>query len=483
MAGRMVLTLVKIKAAVLRTFGTAKLAPKSLEPLSIDRITTPLRHARHWLVAGTAPLLFSAATGCGSSTPVAAGPVEYYQENVLRYEDRVYSPTVHTVQLFKRGFELAPPITDLEGQEPLVLRFDDLQPNIENLSYTVVHCSANWEPSDLMPGQYLSGAMTDYLPSGQQSYNTLQPFIHYELEFPNQMLRFTRSGNYLLKVFRGSDEEDLVLTRRFLVTEQRIQVDARVQATRDVELRDAAQQVDLVIRHPGFYIQDPFGDVHVTILQNMRWDDARTGLQPRFMRDNELVYDFPSQGLFMGANEYRNFDLKNIRLATRNIARISFGEGGGLYEAYLMPEQKRNLRVYDNQRDINGKFLVLNDLVDGDPLGTDYVKVHFVQPMPEELGSEVYVYGGFSDMQCRKEYRMSWSPEERSYKATILLKQGFYDFTYATLPAGATVPDLTAIEGSHFQTENDYLVLVYVTDRQQRYDRLVGMRFINSIRN
>lgn len=432
------------------------------------------------VVCGT-PLLLAMATSCGSAMPAAAGPVEYYRESTLRYEDHVYSPTVRTVQLFKKGFELAPPITDLDGQEPLVLRFDDLQPNIENLSYTVVHCTANWQQSDLMAGQYLGGTMSDYIPAGRQSYNTLQPFIHYELEFPNQMMRLTRSGNYLLKVYRGSDEGDLVLTRRFMVAEQKVQIDARVQATRDVDLRDAAQQVDLTIRHPGLYIQDPFGDVQVTILQNMRWDDARTGFQPRFMRDNELVYDYPRQGLFMGANEYRNFDLKNIRLATRNIARIT-SDGPGVYEAYLMPEQKRNLRVYDNQRDLNGKFLVRNDLVDGDPLGADYVLVHFIQPMSEEVGGDVYVYGGISDHQCRKEFRMTWSPEERAYKASILLKQGFIDFTYAVLKPGSKVPDLTVMEGSHYQTENDYLILVYVTDRQQRYDRLVGMRFVNSIR-
>lgn len=435
------------------------------------------------LLAAASPLLLITATSCGSATPVAAGePVEYYQETTLRYEDHVYSPTVHTVQLFKKGFELAAPITDLETMDPLVLRFDDLQPNIENLSYSVVHCAADWTPSDLMPGQYLSGALSDYIPTGRQSYNTLQPFIHYELEFPNQMFRLSRSGNYLLKVYRGSDEEDLILTRRFMVAEQKVMVDARVLATRDVDLRDAAQQVDLTIRHPGLYIQDPFGDVHVTILQNMRWDDARTGLQPRFVRDNELVYDFPPQGLFMGANEYRNFDLKNLRYLTRNVARISPGEGAGVYDAYLLPEQKRNLRVYDNQRDINGKYLVKNDIVDGDPLGADYVNVHFNQPMAEELDETLFVYGGFSDFLCRKENRLTWYPEENTYKATLLLKQGYYDFTYAALPKSSNKPDLSLVEGSHYQTENDYLVLVYLTDRQQRYDRLVGIRFVNSVR-
>ena len=424
-----------------------------------------------------------AATGCVATAPsTAADPPVYYQPNLLLYEDHTYSPTVHTVQLFKKGFEMAPPVIDLNGQDQLVLRFDDLQPNIENLSYTVVHCAADWAPTDLMPGQYLTGAMNDYLQTGRQSYNTLQPFIHYELEVPNAMMQLTRSGNYLLKVYRGSDPEDLVLTRRFMVVEQRLQIDARVMATRSVDLRDAAQQVDLTIRYPGLFVQDPFGDIHVTILQNMRWDDARTGLAPRFVRDQELIYDFPDKGLFMGANEYRNFDLKDIRYATRNIARIDPGTGSGVYDAYLLPELKRNIRVYDNQRDLNGKFFVRNDVVDGDPLGTDYVNVHFALPMTGQLMDDVYAYGGFSDLQCRKEYRMVWIPEKSSYELTALLKQGFYDFTFVTLPKNSTSPDLTVIEGSHYQTENDYLVLVYLTDRQQRYDRLVGMRFVNSIR-
>ena len=77
---------------------------------------------------------------------------------------------------------------------------------------------------------------------------------------------------------------------------------------------------------------------------------------------------------------------------------------------------------------------------------------------------------------------MTWIPEERAYRVTVPLKQGFYDFTYATLGPNDKVPDLTTIEGSHYQTENDYLILVYLTDRQQRYDRLVGMRFVNSVR-
>ena len=77
---------------------------------------------------------------------------------------------------------------------------------------------------------------------------------------------------------------------------------------------------------------------------------------------------------------------------------------------------------------------------------------------------------------------MTWSPQEKGYLASILLKQGLYDFSFVTLPRGAIAPDISAIEGSHFQTENDYIILVYFTDHRQRADRLVGVRFLNSRR-
>ncbi len=431
-------------------------------------------------------LLLLVAPGCVSTGPVTAagsgaGP-DYWTNTVLRMEDHVYSPTVHTVQLFKAGFELSPPIIELGSEDQLVLRFDDLQPNTENFSYTVVHCDANWQQSDLPAGQYLTGALSDFIQVGQLSFNTLQQFIHYEVAFPNSMMQITRSGNYLLKVYHSDDPDDLVITRRFMVFEQKVQIDARILASRNVELRDVAQQVDMTIRHPNLPVQDPFSDLHITVLQNMRWNDARTGFRPRFVRGAELVYDFPEAGLFMGGNEYRNFDLKDLRFPTQFISRIEQGVGANVYEAYVLPEVKRNIRVYFNQPDLNGRFFIRNDIVDGDPLGADYVKVHFTLPMSEPLADEVYVYGALSDFKCRKEFRMTWAPAEKAYKLTALLKQGFYDFMYVTLPKGANVPVIGAIEGSHFQTENDYVILVYFTDYQQRTDRLVGVRFLNSRR-
>jgi len=423
------------------------------------------------------------ASACTSVQPIAnTEPRGYYSPAEIVYADHNYSPTIGVVQFFKKGFELSPPIIELGTEEPLVLRFDDLQPDAQQLSYTIIHCDAHWAPSDLAQSQYIAGAPTDFIPTPRQSFGTLTQFIEYTLEVPNQMMRPTIAGNYLLKVYNGTDQEDLVLTRRFLVFEQRMDIQARATVARDVELKDIMQQVDLTIDYPGAEVNDPFGDISVTVLQNMRWDDTRTGLKPKFLRDHELVYDFPKETEFLGANEWRFFDVKNMRYTTIRVKRIANAPDGSM-EVFLQPDAKRDIKVYLDLPDINGKCLVRNDLVDGDPLGADYVWVDFTLPLDGPLSSgDLYVYGGFSDFQCRKELRMVWMPEEKAYTLRALIKQGYINYCYAFLPKGSEKPDLTTVEGSHYQTENDYLILVYVRDYMLRCDRLVGMKFVNSRR-
>ncbi|HRT53203.1 MAG TPA: hypothetical protein P5291_03925, partial [Flavobacteriales bacterium] len=133
--------------------------------------------------------------------------------------------------------------------------------------------------------------------------------------------------------------------------------------------------------------------------------------------------------------------------------------------------------------DLNGKLFVRNDQMDGDPLGADYTWVNFTLPLDAPVASGgIYVYGGLTDFQCQKDFRMTWTPEEKAYTLRAKVKQGFVNYCYAYLPPDSDVPDLTTIEGSHFQTENDYLVLVYVKDYALHCDRLVGVRFVNSRR-
>ena len=36
-------------------------------------------------------------------------------------------------------------------------------------------------------------------------------------------------------------------------------------------------------------------------------------------------------------------------------------------------------------------------------------------------------------------------------------------------------------EGSHYETENDYTVLIYYRNPRERYDRIIGVQTINTL--
>jgi hypothetical protein len=78
---------------------------------------------------------------------------------------------------------------------------------------------------------------------------------------------------------------------------------------------------------------------------------------------------------------------------------------------------------------------------------------------------------------------MTWNFEKGTYELTLLLKQGYYNYQYAYVPSGSTVADLTNIEGSFWETENDYHIFIYYRDMAGRYDRLIGYTVLNSITN
>src|SRR6266496_2783800 len=131
----------------------------------------------------------------------AQDTTEYFKSNFLRYEDYIYRDNIKTVILSPVGFEMTSPIIRLNTEDKLLLQFDDLDKDVKDYYYTLIHCTAQWTPSDLLYSQYLSGFPDDRITDYSFSFNTLQAYTHYRLIFPNSNLIPTVSGNYLLLVF------------------------------------------------------------------------------------------------------------------------------------------------------------------------------------------------------------------------------------------------------------------------------------------
>jgi hypothetical protein len=139
----------------------------------------------------------------------------------------VIDPNCKTIQLYREGWPLSYPVINLHEDIPLVLEFDDLSTEQPTYMYKVYHCNADWTLSDLNEQEYLEGFPENELPGGEPSFNTYYNYLHYTLQIPNQSTRLLLSGNYLLVVYKNRDMEDVVFTRRFMVTENQVNIEAK----------------------------------------------------------------------------------------------------------------------------------------------------------------------------------------------------------------------------------------------------------------
>ena len=286
-------------------------------------------------------------------------------ENLLT--DQVYSDNIHTVQFFREGWEFSQPILILGSDQHLVLKFDDLSGQAHTYSYTIKHCSANWTPSNLIESEYLDGFFENTIDDYEYSVNTTIPYVNYLLKIPNDDIRLKLSGNYVLTVWNNYDHTHPVLTRRFFVVDTKVSITGQVKPATYDSYKGPNQEVDFEIQHPDFTIQNPRDEVKVLLMQNGRWDNAKTDLLPQFIRENSLVYDYSQENVFPGGNEFRNFDMKSLRVNGKGIADIQYLSP--LYHVTLLPDRDRHGQDYRFENDLDGHYLVKRDNVtDSDPL-------------------------------------------------------------------------------------------------------------------
>jgi len=399
----------------------------------------------------------------------------YYSDNFLRYDNHSYRENVKTVVLHPSGWPLGPAVINLNGEgSPLELHFDVLDSTLGNYMYSFVQCDYNWQPSALDVQEYISGPPEGYLTDYAYSRNTYQKYIHYSLAIPNTTMHITKSGNYLLKVYEAGDPDALILTRRFCVTEQQLLVQAKVHQATRVKERYSHQEVDFSISTGNYPLTNPYSDLKVVILQNHSWENAITGLQPRFMMDNLLDYNYDGENTFPGVNEYRLLDIQNTRFTGSGVAKVTYANREN--HAYKELDKSRASMVYLQRKDLNGWYYIKNAWLNTvGSVDADYVHVHFRFAQDQALDNgDIYIYGALTDWQIKPEAKMTYNQVAMEYEATLYLKQGLYNYLYVFVEDEKKQPDLGMFEGSHFQTENEYAILVYHRQLGWDYDRLLN---------
>ena len=352
----------------------------------------------------------------------------------------------------------------------LVLSFDDLDADSKEYQYKIEHMTHDWQKSRLLSSQYINGFDQNYINNVTNSFNTFQSYSHYEVKIPNVNTVITKSGNYLLSVIDASNE--VVFTRRFVLYEDLTTIGVSVVRSRNTKTVNTQQTIQFSVNHPNIQINNPGLEINVAIIKNNNWNETISNLQPTFFKPNQLLYTYTNKTNFWGDNEYLNFDSKIIRNKSLNIVKITKDD---VFNHYLYPHVYNEFLEYTYNPDINGQFVIRTLEGNDNDTEADYALMHFTLQVDEMFTEkEVYVYGAFNDFSISDTNRMYFNPNTNTYNASILLKQGFYNYTYATIGADGLV-NTHQINGSFFETENQYTVIAYYKPFGSLYDRVIGV--------
>ncbi|NNE27991.1 MAG: DUF5103 domain-containing protein, partial [Saprospiraceae bacterium] len=276
-----------------------------------------------------------------------------------------------------------------------------------------------------------------------------------------------------------------------------------------VEKRRSHQEIRFNVSIDKYPISNPEREISATILQNGRWLDAKTKVEPRYSRGDLINFEYIGEFLFPGSKEFRLVDTRSVEFTSPDIFRIDYYSDG--YGVILQPDRPRLGLPHNNYVDLNGNFTVItaddpqtsrrlgggvdsslniqDQLVEmqsaeverqiNNRLRSDYCSVEFFLDKPYELvDRDVYIIGSFNGWQLNPENKMQY--KEGAYWCEIEMKQGLADYLYATTEIGKQEIDITEIEGSSFETRNEYLILVYQRSPVDRHDRIIGFKIFDS---
>jgi hypothetical protein len=413
------------------------------------------------------PLIICLLAAC---TPLAQNSTSSGgSTKILKNFDFAYESQIHTM-VIRPAFDdpqayLQPAVTAM-GQWNLMLEFDDLHTERDTYYLRILHRNRDWTQSELQDLDFMSEYNEFPINNLEFSVDTHVPYIHYWINLPAVKL----PGNYIALVYRGSDKSDIILTKRFMVYDTRVSFQQERNLIGAGSVASQNQQINFALSYKNLEVINPLESINVTVRQNQRWDHLATDLKPSFVREIEKQLEyrfFEETKMFKGGNEFRFFDLRSLNSPGRNVASVN--KTVKPYEVYIEKDKPRTGQAYAQYADYNGGFIPRN-LDYRDENFNNYSRVNFTLAS-EQLPGNVYVTGRFYNWNTDEGNRMQYDSARQEYRAALLLKQGWYDYQYVT-DAFKLRPD--HLEGSHFETENSYEILVYYRALQPRADLLVG---------
>ena len=396
--------------------------------------------------------------------------------------DKIYDSNIRTILIHPVGNSQALPVISLVQMNALEISFDDLKAQHQNYYYSVELMNEDWSPANLSPFDYLQGFNQNRITDFSISSIAIQSYYHYKFSFPNSSCRPTQSGNYIMKVYKDANPNQLVFTQRFFVTEDQVSIMSAIQEPFDGNISKTHQKVQLSIdtKKLSYFLPD---QLKVQVVQNYRYNDGLSAPVPNFIRGPILEYNSERDLIFPSGKEARWLDLQSLRLKSDRVSQFESTSTGTI--VHVKPDVSRTATPYFKFKDLNGNFLITNTESLESDYQNDYATVMFTYIPPNQVplvGQHLYLNGALTNNKLDASSEMNFNPKLGIYQKSLLLKQGYY--TYSYILRNHTDPDplqdFNETEGDHWETENAYSIFVYYKPPGARHDHLIGFSTVFS---
>lgn len=394
-------------------------------------------------------------------------------------QTRVYTEHIRTLRVARACLIFDKDIIDgSDYDNALHISFDEMSHDVHFYTYTVRQMNADWsKESDLLSSEYLQGFTTKDITDYEHSINTSRSYTHYRFDFPNSEMALTKSGNYRLSIYEDGNPDNMVAEVDFRVVEPLVKIAADIRSNTDIEFNGRYQQLDIAVNTAAIDLKEA-NQIRLYVTQNNRTDNAVWITNPTYIERNKLRYQQMKELIFEGGNEYRHFDAFSCFFAGTGIDRVYHELGD--YHVLLFPDEITTGQ-YIHHPDADGAYLINAERTNDSDVEAEYMWVHWTLPTENLwLDGTLYVGGDLFGNEMSLRNRMQYDVTTGCYWLTALVKQGGYDYQYWFAGKGTQNKTTTQrVDGSYWQTENEYAVYVYWRPFGARYDRLVGMQVLH----
>lgn len=398
--------------------------------------------------------------------------------NAQTYQTEIIGRNYRTLQVGVDGHDFSLPVISINSEDRILVSFDEMSRNPQDLAYSIIYCNADWTKSSIDKIEYMEGFDNIDITDFEYARNTTFDYTHYELTIPNDEIKLTLSGNYAVKVYDKANPDSALLYATFSLNEDMVPMEAEVSSSTSRGVNTKYQQLNLSLLFSQSDIAPNTEEITTVVRQNNRRDNEVKITKPSFVKAADFVYSDMPELVFEGGNEYNKIDFSHRVNYSGMIDEIRFVRP--YYHVTTRPSMLPESKIYNHTFDENGKYKIWeqgkNSMLD-----IDYSIVHFIFKAEDPwLDGNLYVQGDFSYGRLDERNKMTYNFEAKEYRADIILKNGGYNYQYIFKRIGETAGETDRVSYSHWQTENEYTVYVYYRKFGSQYDRLLSVITFNS---